>query len=52
MLAALFAFGVSLLLIAGSTQIENPWLSAMQFIAGAWFAIAGAITGWQSARKE
>jgi len=51
MLGAIFAFLISILLVAGSTQIANAWLSALQFIAGIWFAIAGAITGWQEARK-
>lgn len=51
MFAVAFTFVISMLLIAGSTQIENGWLSAAQFIAGIWFAIAGAITGWREANK-
>lgn len=51
MLAAFFAFGISILLVSGSTQIDNSWLSVAQLLTGIWFAIAGAITGWQAARK-
>ena len=51
MLQALFSFVVSILLIAGSTQINEPWLAGAQFIAGAWFAIAGAIIGWRVANR-
>lgn len=51
MLGALFAFCVSILLVAGSTQITHPILAGAQFVVGIWFAIAGAITGWQAARK-
>jgi len=51
MLATVFAFLISMLFVAGSTQISDPFLSALQFIAGVWFAIAGAITGYQAANK-
>lgn len=51
MLQALFAWSVSILLIAGSTQIDLPILAGIQFLVGAWFAVAGAIAGWQAVNK-
>ena len=50
MFATIFALATSFLLVAGSTQIADPLLSALQFIAGVWFAVVGAIRGWQEAR--
>lgn len=50
MLAAVFSFVISFLLVAGSSQIAEPLLSVSQLIVGIWFAIAGAVTGWQATR--
>lgn len=52
MLAALYCFVISLVLIAGSTQIDLWWLSWGQFLIGAYFAFAGAVTGWRAARED
>lgn len=52
MLQALFAWAVSILFIAGSTQIDLPVLAGLQFLTGAWFAVAGAIAGWQAANRS
>jgi hypothetical protein len=51
MIGAIYAFVVSFLLVAGSTQIQHPVLSVTQFVFGVWFAIVGAIAGWQSSRR-
>lgn len=52
MLAVLFSFAVSIMLIAGSLEIDTPALAGAQLVAGVWFAIAGAITGWQEAHRR
>lgn len=52
MFSVVFAFFVSILLIAGSTQIDIEFLSFTQFIVGVWFSIAGAIAGWQLANRS
>jgi hypothetical protein len=48
--AAVFALSASFLFILGSTVIQETWLAVAQFIAGLWFAFAGAVQGWQSTR--
>lgn len=52
MLATIFSFAISILLVAGSTQIAQPMLSGAQLVMGVWFAIAGAINGWQQANRK
>lgn len=51
MAQVIFTFALSILFIAGSTQIDNVYLSWAQFIAGAWFAFAGAYLGWRLVNK-
>lgn len=52
MFATIWAFMMALVLVAGSTQIAEPWLSWTQLLMGIWLAIAGAITGWQWANRK
>lgn len=51
MFAALFAFATSIVLMAGSTQIELGWLSALQFVMSVYFAVVGGIQGWLVSRN-
>jgi hypothetical protein len=47
---AVFALVTSFVLVVGSTQISEPVLAISQLILGIWFAVAGAIQGYQSTR--
>jgi hypothetical protein len=41
---------MSLVLVAGSTQIDVSWLALVQLLLGVYYATLGAIAGWQAAR--
>jgi hypothetical protein len=51
MIETVFAACIGILFIAGSTQIGNAFIAALQLIAGLWFAIATILMMWRSSRK-
>jgi hypothetical protein len=52
MTASIFAFGIALLLFGLSNEAETTWLQITGIVTAVYFVIAGAYTGWQTARKE
>lgn len=50
MLQVVISVLISLLFLAGSSQIAEPFLAALQFIAGVFFAAGAAAAGWQASR--
>ncbi len=51
MIETVFAACIGILFIAGSTQIDNAFIAALQLIAGVWFAVAAIMLMWRSSRK-
>lgn len=52
MAGAIFAFASAMILFAGASQIELPWLRWTQFGLGVIFALSGAAAGWAWARDR
>lgn len=51
MIETVFASCIAILFIAGSIQISNAFVAALQLIAGVWFGVAAIMMMWRSSRK-
>jgi hypothetical protein len=50
MLQAFYCFVLAVLLTADSVNVQHPVLQGVNFIAGVYFAVMGAVAGWLAAR--
>lgn len=50
MVLVVFSFAFAFLFFTNAAAVTNPWLIGVNFAAGVYYTVVGAITGWARTR--